>query len=52
MGAHKRYRQGQILKLITGEAITSHDELRRRLAEAFVSEGVRVPFPPHAVAAG
>lgn len=32
MGAHKRYRQGQILKLITGEAITSHDELRRRLA--------------------
>ncbi|HEU4759857.1 MAG TPA: mechanosensitive ion channel domain-containing protein [Dehalococcoidia bacterium] len=24
-------------------------ELRRRLTEAFVSEGVRVPFPPHAV---
>jgi len=25
-------------------------ELRRRLADAFVAEGVRVPFPPHAVA--
>jgi len=24
-------------------------ELRRRLAEAFVKEGVRVPFPPHVV---
>jgi small-conductance mechanosensitive channel len=22
-------------------------ELRRRLVEAFVAEGVRVPFPPH-----
>jgi len=26
-------------------------ELRRRLADAFVTEGVRVPFPPHVVAA-
>ncbi len=26
-------------------------ELRRRLADAFVAEGVRVPFPPHVVAA-
>lgn len=25
-------------------------ELRRRLADAFVAEGVRVPFPPHVVA--
>jgi len=25
-------------------------ELRRRLADAFVAEGIRVPFPPHAVA--
>lgn len=32
MGALKRFRQGQILKLISGEAITSQDELRRRLA--------------------
>lgn len=32
MGALKRFRQGQILKLITSEAITSQDELRRRLA--------------------
>jgi len=32
VGALKRYRQGQILKLITSEAITSQDELRRRLA--------------------
>ena len=27
-------------------------ELRRRLADAFVAEGVRVPFPPHVVASG
>jgi small conductance mechanosensitive channel len=27
-------------------------ELRRRLADAFVAEGVRVPFPPHAVVFG
>ena len=26
-------------------------ELRRRLADAFVAEGVRVPFPPHVVVA-
>jgi len=32
VSTHKRYRQGQILKLVTGEAITSQDELRRRLA--------------------
>src|SRR3990172_4717621 len=25
-------------------------ELRRRLADAFVAEGVRVPFPPHVIA--
>lgn len=32
MGAHKKLRQGQILKLIDAEAISSQDELRRRLA--------------------
>jgi len=32
VGALKRFRQGQILKLISGEAITSQDALRRRLA--------------------
>ncbi len=32
MGALKRFRQGQILKVIASEAITSQDELRRRLA--------------------
>ncbi len=32
MATHKRFRQGQILKLITSEAISSQDELRRRLA--------------------
>ncbi len=32
VGAHKRFRQGQILKLVAGEAIASQDELRRRLA--------------------
>lgn len=32
MGALKRYRQGQILKVISSEAISSQDELRRRLA--------------------
>ncbi len=26
-------------------------ELRRRLAEAFLAEGIRVPFPPHVLAA-
>jgi transcriptional regulator of arginine metabolism len=32
VSTQKRYRQGQILKLITGEAISSQDDLRRRLA--------------------
>jgi transcriptional regulator of arginine metabolism len=32
MSAQKRFRQGQILKLITGGAIANQDELRRRLA--------------------
>lgn len=31
MSTHKKFRQGQILKLIASEAITSQDELRRRL---------------------
>lgn len=31
MGAQKRFRQGQILKLLTGEQVASQDELRRRL---------------------
>lgn len=33
MGAQKRFRQGQILKLIAAESIPSQDELRRRLAQ-------------------
>jgi transcriptional regulator of arginine metabolism len=32
LATHKRFRQGQILRLITNEAISSQDELRRRLA--------------------
>jgi transcriptional regulator of arginine metabolism len=32
VSTQKRYRQGQILKLVTGEAISSQDDLRRRLA--------------------
>lgn len=32
VGTNKRFRQGQILKLVAGEAIGSQDELRRRLA--------------------
>lgn len=32
MHAPKRYRQGQILKLVAGGAIANQDELRRRLA--------------------
>jgi len=32
LGKQKRFRQGQILKLISSEAISSQDELRRRLA--------------------
>ena len=38
MGTHKRMRQGQILKLIGGEAVANQDELRRRLGQM----GVRV----------
>jgi transcriptional regulator of arginine metabolism len=38
MGAHKRYRQGQILKLVSGQPVASQDELRRRL----VHLGLRV----------
>ena len=33
MGKQKRFRQGQILKLISSEAISSQDDLRRRLAQ-------------------
>jgi transcriptional regulator of arginine metabolism len=33
LGNQKRFRQGQILKLITSEAIASQDDLRRRLAQ-------------------
>ncbi len=38
MGAHKRFRQGQILKLIAGQPVASQDDLRRRLGHM----GVRV----------
>jgi transcriptional regulator of arginine metabolism len=38
LGAHKRFRQGQILKLIASEPVTSQDKLRRRLVHA----GLRV----------
>lgn len=31
MGVQKRFRQGQILKLLTSEQVASQDELRRRL---------------------
>lgn len=31
MGAHKQFRQGQILKLLAGQSVGSQDELRRRL---------------------
>ena len=31
MGIHKRFRQGQILKLVASQAIASQDDLRRRL---------------------
>jgi len=33
MGAQKKYRQGQILKLVGSGAIASQDELRRRLTQ-------------------
>jgi transcriptional regulator of arginine metabolism len=32
VSTQKRYRQGQILKMVTGESIASQDELRKRLA--------------------
>jgi transcriptional regulator of arginine metabolism len=38
MPAHKRYRQGQILKLLSAEPVASQDELRRQL----VHLGLRV----------
>lgn len=31
MGVQKRYRQGQILKIVTGHAVANQDELRRQL---------------------
>jgi transcriptional regulator of arginine metabolism len=36
VGVQKRFRQGQILKLITREAISSQDDLRRQLAHMHV----------------
>lgn len=33
MGVQKKFRQGQILKLVAGEPITSQGELRRRLRD-------------------
>lgn len=38
MGVQKRYRQGQILKLLSGQPVASQDELRRQL----IHLGVRV----------
>ncbi len=38
MSVQKRFRQGQILKLLTGQPVASQDELRRRLGHL----GVRV----------
>ena len=38
MGAQKRYRQGQILKIVTGQPVANQDELRRQL----VHFGMRV----------
>jgi transcriptional regulator of arginine metabolism len=38
MGAHKRFRQGQILKVLAGPPVASQDELRKQL----VHLGVRV----------
>jgi|SRR5215469_883816 len=32
MGDHKRFRQGQILKLLAGVSVASQDELRRQLS--------------------
>jgi transcriptional regulator of arginine metabolism len=36
LGAHKRFRQGQILKLISREDIASQEDLRRRLGNVQV----------------
>jgi len=36
LNAQKRFRQGQILKLITSEPISSQDELRKRLSHVKV----------------
>src|SRR5258706_16248100 len=36
LNAQKRFRQGQILKLIASEPISSQDELRRRLSHVKV----------------
>lgn len=36
LNAHKRFRQGQILKLVTSEPISSQDELRKRLSHVKV----------------
>src|SRR6202046_3994506 len=33
MGAHKRFRQGQILKALAGPPVASQDELRRQLVD-------------------
>ena len=33
MSAGKTFRQGQILRLVSGERIASQDDLRRRLAQ-------------------
>ena len=38
MGVQKRYRQGQILKIVAGQAVANQDELRRQL----VHLGMRV----------
>ena len=38
MGVQKRYRQGQILKLLSGQPVASQDEMRRQL----IHLGVRV----------
>jgi len=38
MGVQKRFRQGQILKILAGDPVASQDELRRRLGHL----GVRV----------
>src|ERR1035441_4963018 len=36
LNVHKRFRQGQILKLVTSEPISSQDELRKRLSHVKV----------------